>query len=470
MPYKSIYLSGGINRNTSPFLIEDGETTELQNFTTTKIGVLKKTGDYELKNAQITASYNMLGGVDFQRADGTHEHYVAVDGASNAGIYKDVAGTWTTQSQALTKGNKVRFSYCPPLDTLFACNYADVTRSYNGTSWSTSTNVTSAPKAKYTIYFGDRIYLLNTVVGANSYVNRAYRSSTVETSPITWDTTNDWITFYDVITGVGKNGENMFVGCQNSCWVFTLLDARYQVSAHGCVSNDGITEYGSWTFFPSYDGMYVFDGSTDTKISLPVQDYWDAILYTSLGSIQAKVLGHHLYIFIGDVTVGGRSLSNVVLDYNILQNNWTRMSLNENIMDTHLYTESDSGRELFFGNDDGEVFQMFESSTQNAGVFTSFIETPWFYGSGPRIIDTFEEIWGHGEKLSGLKVKYKVDDGDWIPAGELNGFSGLLKISARGKRIKFLLEETSKNNLFELHSLEVGFSPKFPEFKENDNG
>ena len=165
---KTIFLSGGINRNTSPFLIEDGEMIDIQNFTTTKIGVLKKTGDYTIKNAQVTASQDILGGVDFQRAAGTHEHYIAVDGASNADIFKNVTGTWTAQSQSLTKNNKVRFDYSPALDTLFACNYADATRSYNGSSWSTATNVTSAPKAKFIINFGQRIYLLNCVIGATS--------------------------------------------------------------------------------------------------------------------------------------------------------------------------------------------------------------------------------------------------------------------------------------------------------------
>ena len=462
MQYTTIYLSGGINRNVSPFLIQDGELVDIQNFTTSKIGVLKKTGDYTIDNAQITAAYNMLGGVDFQRADGTHEHFVAIDGASNAGIYKDITGTWTTQSQALTTGNKVRFAYSPALDTLFACNYADNTRSYDGSTWSTSTNVTDAPKAKYIMSFGQRIYLLNVVVGANTYIGRAYRSSTSETSPITWDTTNEWISFDDVITGVGRSGENMFVGCQNSCWVFTLEDVKYQISGHGCVSHDGIVDYGSWVFFPSTDGMYVFDGSTDTNISMAVQDYWNAIPVANQSAIQAKVLGNHLYIYIGDVTVDGRALTNVVLDYNILQNTWTRLSLGENVMDTHIFTES-TGKELFFGNDDGEVFQMFTGDNQNGSVITSFIETPWFYGSGPREIDTFNELWAHGELLSGLKVKYKVDDKGWQSVGELNGFADFVKFTVTGKRIKFLLEETSKDNMFELHSLEVGYQSKFPE-------
>jgi hypothetical protein len=51
---KTLYLSGGINRNVSPFLVADGEMSDIQNFTTTKIGVLKKTGDYTIKGTKMT--------------------------------------------------------------------------------------------------------------------------------------------------------------------------------------------------------------------------------------------------------------------------------------------------------------------------------------------------------------------------------------------------------------------------------
>jgi hypothetical protein len=465
LKYTSIPLTGGMNRNTSPFLIADGEMLEIQNFTTHKIGVLKKSGDYEIKNSQIISSQDILGGVDFALADGTHQHVVAINGASNAGLYKDVTGTWTDQSQSLTKGNKVRFSQSPALDLLFACNFADATRSFNGTSWSTSTSVTSAPKAKFTIRFGDRIWLLHCVLGGNTYVSRGYRSTTTETTPITWDS-DDWWTFNDVITGVGKSGENMFVGCEKSCQIFTLADVRYEASSHGCVSHDGIASYGPWVFFPSKDGMYLYDGGNDTKISLAVQDFWDAIPNANLSEIKARVKGHHLYISIGDVTVEDRDLINVVLDYNILQENWTRFSLIDNVLDMHTFTES-TGEEIFIGNDNGEMFEMFSSGTQNTGVFSSFIETPWIYGNGPKIIDDFREFWAHGELLSGLKIKYKVDNKGWESVGELKGFSDFIKLKVSGKRIKFLLEEVSKSNMYEVHALEVGFKKKFDEDKED---
>ena len=74
-------------------------------------------------------------------------------------------------------------------------------------------------------------------------------------------------------------------------------------------------------------------------------------------------------------------------------------------------------------------------------------------------VDEFGEIWGFGEKLSGLKVLYKVDDKEWTPAGELNGSSDMVKLpkGTRGYRLKVRLQETSKDNLFEFSRIDVGY-------------
>ena len=463
MKYLKIYGFSGLNRNVADFLPEQGEFLEAENLVTTKIGVLKKTGDYEIKGAQITSSKDILGGVDFFRADGTHDHLVAIDG-TNSDIYYYTGGSWTSQSLSRTATEKIRFAYSPTLDHLFACNISDDTTGWNGSSWSTSTNLSGAPKAKFPIMFGRRLWLFNVDVGGTTYIDRGYRSSLVDSGSITWDTTNDWIVFDDIITGVGKNGENMFVGCENSIWTYSLADEKYQVSGHGCVSHESITSYGKWTFWAARDGIYTFNGGSDKKISLPIQEYWDAIPEANLSKIQMEVLGHNLYIYIGDLT-SPSTLSNTLFVYDILQNNFNKINLADEVENLHTYVTS-SGKELFMGNDDGEIFQLFTSETQNTASFPSSIETNWLYGSGMKYKDDWYELWGYGDKLSGLKVKYKVDDGEWKPAGELNGSIDKVDFKARGNRIKFLLEEISKNNLYELQMLQAGYVPGYT--KEDD--
>jgi len=462
MKYHKIFGFSGINRNVADFLPEEGEFSEAVNLTTSKIGVLKKTGDYEIKGAQITASKDILGGIDFARADGTHDHFVAIDG-TNSNIYYYTSGSWTSQSLSRTATEKIRFAYSPTLDHLFACNITDDTTGWNGSAWSTSTNLTSAPKAKFPIMFGRRLYLLNVNTGT-AYINRYYRSSLVDSGSITWDVTNDWGVFDDVITGVGKNGENMFIGCENSIWILTLGDEKYQVASHGCVSHESITSYGKWTFWAARDGIYAFNGGSSKKISSAIQEYWDGVPEANLDDIQMEVLGHNLHIYLGDIT-SPSTLTNVGFIYDILQNNFNRLAFVDEVKHLHTYVTS-SGKKLFMGNDNGEIFEMFSSATQNTAVFGSFIETNWFYGSGIEYEDDFYEFWGYGNKLSGLKVSYKVDDSGWKPAGELNGSLDSVEFKKRAYRIKFLLQEVSKNNLYDLQMLQIGYVPSH--VKEED--
>ena len=471
MKYDLIFGFSGINRGSSSLLTADGELFDTSNLRTKKIGILKKTGDYSIENAQIVNNYGIIGGIDFYRDDeSTHTHVVACNGASNADIYIDVTGTWTAQSQSLTKDTRVRFAYEPTLDTLFACNFSDATRSYNGTSWSTSTNVTSAPKAKIPFAFGRRMWLFNVDVDGTTYPTRGYRSSLVDSLSITWDTTNDWIVFDDVVKAVGRNGDNMIVFGENSAQIFTLADELYQVSNIGCIATDSVVWNKNFTFRATRDGFYATDGSDDTKISLQIQDFWDAIPEANLSEIRAQILNGYIYVYIGDVTVSGVNYSNVMFEYDIEQNDWNKMELGVEVEEMHTFVTS-SGKKLFIGDDDGNIFEMFDSETQNTSEFRSSGETNWFYGSANNNQDEFYELWGYGNKLSGLRVSYKIDsdDNDWNSVGELNGTIDVVKFKATGYRIKFFLEEISKENMYELEGLEIGWLPKYTLDKKGDS-
>jgi hypothetical protein len=465
LKYESIIGFSGINRNVSDFLGTTGELNEMQNFITDKIGVLKKTGDYQIKGSQIVDNMDILGGIDFVRANGTHEHFIAINGSSNAEIYKynTSTGAWDSQSQSLTKDYKVNFCYSPTLDTLFAVNEADATRSYNGSAWSTSTNVTSAPKGKYIFPFGRRIYILNATVASTSYKTRMYRSSLVDSGSITWDTVNDWVTFDDVISGVGKNGDYMFVGCSESAWLFSLADEKIFISNKGCVSGYGICSYENWTFYPTRDGYYAVKGKEIKKISLSIDDYWKGIPEANLGSILASVNNDNVCVYIGSIT-SPESLSYVGFNYDINQNDWCRLSFGISIKNIHTFTDS-TGRHIFIGDNDGKVYQLFISGTAGGNEISSFIETSWIFGSGSNQLDDYYEIWGYGDQLSNIQVYYKIDTdaNEWKAAGTLNGSNDFVKLpKVRGYRIKFRLQEMSKNNMFEIHKLDLGYLPAYP--------
>lgn len=465
MDFISILNFNGINRQVSPFLIEIGELAEAQNLVTDKIGVLRKSFDYTVKGSRIANNLSVYGAVDFYRTDGTHDHIVAVNGASNAEIYL-YDSDWTTQSQSLTKDYRVRFAYSPTIDTLLAVNFADATRSFDGTSWSTSTNVTNAPKAYYIISWGDRFYLLNCDVSGTSYPSRAYRSDAIETS-VTWDS-DEYIVFNDTITGVGTNGENLFVTCQNSTHVFTLNEDKYKVSDIGCTSHESIVNYATFSFYASRDGYYAFDGKDTFKISSAIEDFWKNIPEANFSSIQAVVHQEHIYVYVGDITApwdSTETLQNVIFDYNILQNNWNRGQLGNDCTSLHTFVTS-SGKKVFMGDDTAFVYQMFDNSgQQNTADYSSHFETDWVYGSGASIYDDYYEVHAFGKYLSGLKVFYKTSEtSSWKSAGELNGERDVVKLKrVRSDKIRFRFAENSGQNLYEVYRVDVGYEPVYEE-------
>lgn len=470
MKYQPIYPLSTINSHTNPFLVENGELLDSKNFISYKVGSLKKSGDYTIKGAQITASQPIIGAKDFYRIGGTHEHFVVIDGASNAEIYKYSSG-WSTQSQSLTKNYKVRFDYSPDLDTLFAVNYADATRSYNGTSWSTSTNVTSAPKAKFVIVWGFRVWVLNIDVGGTAYPGRAVRSSLVDAGSITWDATNDYLQVDDVITGVGKNQDNMFIGCRNRIYLLTQNYERVPIANIGVTSHESIVDYLGWTFFASDDGFYAFNGADPVKISIPIQEYWDAMSQSQKESIHAAIKGDSIYVYFGNITVDGESLNNTYFRYNINQNTWNRLEAGVDLTMFHTFVTS-SGIAVFAGDTNGRVYEMFTGGDQNGAEIYTEITTPWLYGSGAKYVDNFRELSAHGEKLSGLKVLYQIDEGDnsWNPAGELNTSNDLVTLprTAKGNRIRFKLMEASSDNMYDLYRLDLGYDAAFVKEEDSD--
>lgn len=115
------------------------------------------------------------------------------------------------------------------------------------------------------------------------------------------------------------------------------------------------------------------------------------------------------------------------------------------------------------GDEDGNVHEMFDGSGQQNGVdYASYFETPWLYGSGAGVEDDFMELWGYGDYLSGHHVFYKTEEREnWIPVGELNEDTDVVKFSVRSYKIRFRLQEYSGKNLYEISRMDVGFIPAY---------
>lgn len=455
MKYLEIDSFYKINNRTSPFLIDEGDVYDCQNVDLSrKIGAAKKAGDYEMVGAQMVSSKDIIGLDEFERDAEANELYAYVDGASSAEIYKWGGTSWASQSQSLTKSTTGRFASIPELDTLFFVNYSDATRSYNGSSWSTSTHVTSAPKAKHVETQEARLFLGNVVVSSTAYPARYYFSSSALDGNLTWDTTNDYDILPGPITGMVRNGENLLMFTKNSIYRADAYE-RIEVSRVGTEASDTIRTRDRWTLFANEKGAYATDGASMNKISGPVQEYWEGITQSFVDNMSAAILGDKYYLFIGDVT-SPDTFSNILLAYDIEQNKWEIYSTGENITKMASHTNSSQVTNIYFGNDDGEVWKFLSGTGQNSLDFTSYVETHYIYPDNQ--INEYLEIEVWGKDMSGVKVYYKHDDdGRWEPAGELKEDYSVAKFRTKGEKIKFKFMETGRGTNWELYKFRLGY-------------
>lgn len=117
----------------------------------------------------------------FNKSDGTEKIFAAI----NNDLQLSSGASWIPQNLALTANQEVYFATL--LDYLFEVNYADPNHSYDGTNWSTTTNLTDSPQARFIRRLGTRLYLYDVQFGTYSFPSRVYYSDLPKNNTITWD-------------------------------------------------------------------------------------------------------------------------------------------------------------------------------------------------------------------------------------------------------------------------------------------
>lgn len=178
-------LSGGMQRRTSEFLsgpseIYMGKNIDLQFM----LGAIAKGPGYTKKGDTINSGNTILGCGSLNTSGGTNK-LLAFSG-TDAYVYDSSDGSWDAQSRTFTAAQS--FEVERFLDMLFVVNgLTDAPQTYNGSAWSTSTNVTDMPKAKYIKEYNQRLYLfnINLAVGG-SFASRVWFSDLIKNGAITW--------------------------------------------------------------------------------------------------------------------------------------------------------------------------------------------------------------------------------------------------------------------------------------------
>lgn len=128
------------------------------------------------------SSTDLLGVFGYNKADGT-EKLIAVWSRAPV-VYNSTSGSWELSSVTLTAYQKCEFRTF--LDYAFMVDGVDANYCYDGSVWSSTTNLADSPKGYYIENYGVRLYLLDVTIGGTRYYSRVWFSDLPKNGTITW--------------------------------------------------------------------------------------------------------------------------------------------------------------------------------------------------------------------------------------------------------------------------------------------
>lgn len=331
-----------------------------------------------------TVTNPILGLHDFRDSDGSNHALLATVNASGGAtsvVYKVGTGTIRT---GLTASKKMRFITF--LDSAFMVNGANDEASYDGNSLITTGGAFDLDNVPGTacnlvMEWLDRVYL----AGDTSLPDRVYYSSTPVDGAISWTSGNG---FFDLepedggggITGFGKVPGFLLIFKERSLKRFNFDSAFPETLIQlGTPSQESVVNAGGLCAFYSASseqakGFYITNGDRPIPISHDrprnIKKWIDAIPQSAEANIAGIGNGRVFMWSVGDLTVDGRTFTNVVLRWNRILDQWSVRSYPSEFKFFSTYVSS--GTNTIIGGDDvGNVIQI-----DKAGTYTDYNAKP----------------------------------------------------------------------------------------------
>jgi len=210
----------------------------------------------------------------------------------------------------------------------------------------------------------------------------------------------------------------------------------------GCVSERGYVKSNGVLFFVHYNGVYATTGSRPQLMSAKVEQYFTGATKAGLAAAAAGKKGNSVFFSIGNVTLYNedgstyKSLVDVVLEYNLRQENWfihTDISVDQ--FQT-MIGSTDPDRLMLSDADDFNIYE-FLSGTSDRGTTSNL---PIFFDITSKKIsmgENFESIVYPKYLIveilrgSGIEAFIALDDDDFYSIGEANKGVTIIPIISR---------------------------------------
>lgn len=456
-----------------------------------KVGPITKIRGYVKKGATVNNNYQILGLSGSYKSDGTTKLIAVADGASSsdAYTYNPITNVWTPHLLSLSSGSKAEFEYF--LDGFFMVNFTEATRWNNYVQWYTTTNVTSAPKAKYIKLYLSRLYTAYVVDGSSTFTSRVIFSDLPSGDPLTL-TWNNAVNYFDVdpddndvIKGLSVNSNRLLVFKENSLHRYDTNTLYKVPGAPGTVSQRSVRELQGVTIYLHSSGLWLYNGQTSKLISRSVKEIIEGITTQNLTNSCAYTSGDHYYIYVGDINnmSTGLTISKCVIDYDISKDAIVVRSIahSPTVFDTYrdarsavtyndatlTYNDAEttynglvsSADRTFFGNTLGSVYQTDTGNSFDGTDISFTFEGKDDYLGYPASFKLFQKVIIFTNGIKSCTIQYKLDDNDWETLGKIKESQQELMFptGSRGKRIKFRVLESSSADRFVFEGRDIYF-------------
>jgi hypothetical protein len=450
-----------------------------------QIGAILKDTGYSRVSTQIQANKSILGLHNFRQNASTQKMLATVDDATSDDtqlFYKTSAGAWTEIGAAETAWANTAGINVEMEDFIGYCFFVGYgatdgflpVGSLTGTTFSTATNVTSMPQAKYPKRYRDRLYIANCYTGATAYPFRVYFSSIPVAGAITWTVASDFldVDYSEEITGLASFQDRLFVFTEYATYMYDQTQWK-KVWDIGCSNHRTIKTYGKYMVWANSDGVWISTGGYPQNIAGPVIDF---IRSGTPTNFFGELIDEEYWLYVGNVTVNGISYGNCAIIFSFVANQWRSREFYHQISIFARYNSSGTNR-LYMGATTGDVWDKCKYTD------TTLINTDAYTTTGQPIGSNFELAPIHlgnfslkkqilkmnvlAERGQGLKLKARIIDKNtraltpYKPIGELTKYINKfeLPLQDEGVVLQIAGSEYGSNPYFSFMGFELEIDP-----------
>lgn len=474
MTPQSIHLNNFLtppSTELSPFLMADNQLSICNGVNIGwKKGTIIKDLGYVKVGSTLEAGKSVTGLHNFRQTASTQKILATINNTAGTALtlqYNN-SGTWTAINVGTTyNGYEDAQTYMEDfIGYCFIVGYDSTdgvwlpAGSLTGTTFSTSTNVTSMPASKFIKRYRDRLYVAN----ASGAPYRVYFSSVPVAGAITWTVATDFfdVDFSEEITGLGSNWDKLAVFTEFSTYLYDQ-DTKTKGWDIGCVNGRTIANLGSYLIWANKENVWASTGGRPTPIA---NDIKELMLNSSPSSWRATVVGKEYYLYLGDTDANGISYNNCLAIFDSEVGCWRWRELYDDVTALARFTNNNEDF-LYMGVADGMVHckSKYTDTTKyysdDGKPILAHFRTKAFDFGDPSVLKTITKIVAYCKDAQQLSLRFRIYNRNneivmpFTDIGRLGNVINVFDKQLSGNFIELEGKEYSTNQPFEFWGLSL---------------